>query len=166
MAPHTAGGTTAAGNSATARLRRGARRLRWSQRCASRRSALDSNTRAASLLTASSHVGEETWQASSERARSWCKPRRDTSLSRSNLETLPMSRVVVRSLVAVVSLVVARTSPLAAQNAVTISGHVTASGMPLTGARVRITELGLERVTDDAGRYSFVVPSADVRGQT
>jgi TonB-dependent SusC/RagA subfamily outer membrane receptor len=77
-----------------------------------------------------------------------------------------MSRVVVRSLIAVLALGWARSVPLAAQTAVTISGHVTSSGRPLSGAHVRIAELGLERSTDAFGRYSFVVPSADVRGQT
>jgi len=56
--------------------------------------------------------------------------------------------------------------PVAAQGAVTVSGHVTSSGRPLVGARVRITELRLERSTDVAGRYSFIVPSSEVRGQT
>ncbi|MGH7619157.1 MAG: TonB-dependent receptor plug domain-containing protein, partial [Gemmatimonadaceae bacterium] len=48
----------------------------------------------------------------------------------------------------------------------TVSGYVSAAGKPLANARVRIVELGLERSSDAAGRYSFVVPSADVRGQT
>src|SRR4051812_15781562 len=55
----------------------------------------------------------------------------------------------------------------AAQQAVTVSGHVTAGGGPLAGARVRIADLipPIERPTDPPGRYSFVIPANNVRGQ-
>ena len=53
-----------------------------------------------------------------------------------------------------------------AQQAMTVTGHVTYRGTPLVGARVRFAEFGTERVTDADGRYSFVIPSVNVRGQT
>jgi TonB-dependent SusC/RagA subfamily outer membrane receptor len=55
---------------------------------------------------------------------------------------------------------------LGAQEAVTISGHVSADNHPVQGATVRIPELGLGGSTDAEGRYSLIVPSAKVRGQT
>ena len=55
---------------------------------------------------------------------------------------------------------------LTAQEAVRVSGHVTAQGAPLAGAKVRIDELKIERTTATDGAYSFVVPSNAVRGQT
>ncbi len=66
-----------------------------------------------------------------------------------------------------VSLLIAAPA-LSAQQAVTVSGHVTAAGAPLVGAHVRIADLKppIERVTDDAGHYSLIVPSASVHGQT
>ncbi|MDB4890436.1 MAG: TonB-dependent outer membrane protein SusC/RagA [Gemmatimonadetes bacterium] len=55
---------------------------------------------------------------------------------------------------------------LAAQEAVTITGHVSSARMPVRGATVRIDQLDLGAVTDAEGRYSFIVPSTRVRGQT
>jgi TonB-dependent SusC/RagA subfamily outer membrane receptor len=57
-------------------------------------------------------------------------------------------------------------SALAAQEAVTVSGHVSADNHPIQGATVRIQELNLGSSTDAEGRYSFIVPSSRVRGQT
>jgi hypothetical protein len=54
----------------------------------------------------------------------------------------------------------------AAQEAVTVSGHVSAGGRPVQGATVRIQELNIGSTTDVEGRYSFIVPSSRVRGQT
>ena len=53
-----------------------------------------------------------------------------------------------------------------AQEAVTVTGHVSAASAPVRGASVRIQELDLGAVTDADGRYSFIVPSTRVRGQT
>jgi len=55
---------------------------------------------------------------------------------------------------------------LAAQEAVTIGGHVSAGGIPVQGATVRIPALGLSSTTTSEGRYSLIVPSSRVRGQT
>jgi TonB-dependent SusC/RagA subfamily outer membrane receptor len=55
---------------------------------------------------------------------------------------------------------------LAAQEAVTVTGHVSANNHPIQGATVRIQELNLGGSTDAEGRYSFIVPSSRVRGQT
>ncbi|HEX9484177.1 MAG TPA: TonB-dependent receptor plug domain-containing protein [Gemmatimonadaceae bacterium] len=57
-------------------------------------------------------------------------------------------------------------APAAAQSAMTITGHVSAASMPLKGANVRIESLDLVAVTNNDGRYSFIVPSTRVRGQT
>ena len=53
-----------------------------------------------------------------------------------------------------------------AQESVTIGGHVSAAGNPVQGATVRIPALGLSSTTTSEGRYSLIVPSAKVRGQT
>src|SRR5215211_5821377 len=53
-----------------------------------------------------------------------------------------------------------------AQEAVTISGHVSADNHPVQGATVRIQALNVGSTTDVEGRYSFIVPSSSVRGQT
>jgi TonB-dependent Receptor Plug Domain len=55
---------------------------------------------------------------------------------------------------------------LAAQEPVTITGHVSSASMPVRGATVRIDQLDLGATTDAEGRYSFIVPSTRVRGQT
>ena len=60
---------------------------------------------------------------------------------------------------------VALSSAAIAQQAVTVSGYVSSHGAPLAGAHVRVDELKIDRKTDASGRYSFVVPSASVRGQ-
>src|SRR5215475_12802032 len=70
------------------------------------------------------------------------------------------------ALVALVVLVAFVGSRAGAQQAVTVSGHITSGGAPLGGARISIDELKLERTTDGEGRYSFVVPSSAVRGQS
>src|SRR4051812_22777875 len=57
-------------------------------------------------------------------------------------------------------------SAASGQQAVNVSGHVTAEGRPLEGARVAIQSLNIERRTDRTGYYSFLVPSARVGGQT
>lgn len=54
----------------------------------------------------------------------------------------------------------------AAQEAVTLTGHVSAANMPLQGASVRIPDLNLGTSTDVDGRYSLIIPSSRVRGQT
>jgi len=59
-----------------------------------------------------------------------------------------------------------RAASLAAQEAVTIGGHISAGGNPVQGATVRIPALGLSATTTSEGRYSLIVPSAKVRGQT
>ncbi|HTI65159.1 MAG TPA: TonB-dependent receptor plug domain-containing protein [Gemmatimonadaceae bacterium] len=53
-----------------------------------------------------------------------------------------------------------------AQDAVTISGHVSAADHPVQGATVRIQELRLATTTSAEGRYTLIVPSSKVRGQT
>jgi TonB-dependent SusC/RagA subfamily outer membrane receptor len=57
-------------------------------------------------------------------------------------------------------------SVAAAQQAVSVSGHITAEGRALAGASVRVPALGIERTTDRAGYYSFLIPSNRVGGQT
>ena len=52
-----------------------------------------------------------------------------------------------------------------AQEAVTVSGHVSTGNMPLQNATVRIPSLDVGGMTDENGRYSFIVPSSRVRGQ-
>jgi TonB-dependent SusC/RagA subfamily outer membrane receptor len=63
-------------------------------------------------------------------------------------------------------LLAAPLSPAVAQEAVTIDGHVSAAGQPVQGAIVRIPALGLSSTTSSEGRYSLIVPSTKVRGQT
>src|SRR4029079_29376 len=64
---------------------------------------------------------------------------------------------------AALSIPVAR---VAAQEAVTIGGHVSAGGNPVPGGTPRIPALGLSSTTSSEGRYSLIVPSSKVRGQT
>ena len=52
-----------------------------------------------------------------------------------------------------------------AQEAVTLTGRVSAARTPLRGASVRVEELGMEATTDAQGRYSLIIPSTRVRGQ-
>jgi hypothetical protein len=65
-----------------------------------------------------------------------------------------------------VFLLITAAASVAAQGAVTVTGHVSASAMPLRGATVRIAELDLGSTTDADGRFSFIIPSARVLGQT
>jgi hypothetical protein len=53
-----------------------------------------------------------------------------------------------------------------AQQAMTVSGRVTANGRAVAGASVRVPDIRIEAVTGADGRYSFIIPSASVRGQT
>lgn len=57
-------------------------------------------------------------------------------------------------------------SRAAAQEAVTVTGHVSTASMPVRGVAVRIESLNIGATTDGDGRYSFIVPSTRVRGQT
>ncbi len=63
-------------------------------------------------------------------------------------------------------LLVALPAAGSAQTAVTVMGHVFAASMPVRGASVRIEQLDLGGITDADGRYSFIVSSARVQGQT
>lgn len=73
------------------------------------------------------------------------------------------SRVGLSWCLAVLSIWAVR---LGAQEAVIVGGHVSAAGNPVQGATVRIPALGLSSTTSSEGRYSLVVPSTKVRGQT
>ena len=64
-----------------------------------------------------------------------------------------------------VALLLAATSA-AAQSSVTITGHVSSAGMPLQGASVRIEQLDIGTTTNADGRYSIIIPSSRVQGQT
>lgn len=76
-----------------------------------------------------------------------------------------MSRV--RALVRQSVLILVSVAALAnAQGAVTVTGHVSAASMPVRGATVRIEELKVGSTSDAEGRFSFIVPSARVLGQT
>jgi hypothetical protein len=77
-----------------------------------------------------------------------------------------MNRSIARKAFAAVTLLVAASATIRAQQPMTVAGYVTSRGAPLAGARVRVDELALERQTDASGRYSFVIPSMAVRGQT
>ena len=63
-------------------------------------------------------------------------------------------------------LLVSVSATAAGQGAVTVRGHVSAAAMPVRGATVRIEALNIESTTDGEGRFSFIIPSARVRGQT
>ena len=54
----------------------------------------------------------------------------------------------------------------AAAQTATISGRVLSDGAPVQAVAVSIAELGLGGITNDSGRYTIVVPSARVLGQT
>jgi hypothetical protein len=54
---------------------------------------------------------------------------------------------------------------LTAQDAETITGHVTADSFPVRGANLSIPELGLSTTTNADGRYTFIISSTRVRGQ-
>ncbi len=60
-----------------------------------------------------------------------------------------------------------RAAPSAlAQEPESITGHVSAGGRPVQGATVRIRELGIGTTTNADGRFTFIVRSSSVRGQT
>jgi TonB-dependent SusC/RagA subfamily outer membrane receptor len=75
-----------------------------------------------------------------------------------------MNQVVIRTLFTL-ALTGGSVGTLLAQRAMTVAGHVTSQGAPLTGAHVRVDELRIDRTTDSDGRYSFVIPSSSVLGQ-
>jgi TonB-linked SusC/RagA family outer membrane protein len=70
----------------------------------------------------------------------------------------------------VIALTVAALPALPAQllsQGATITGHVTAEGgVPIAGVSVSITGMGLGSITDQAGLYSFTVPSTRLTNQT
>ena len=70
------------------------------------------------------------------------------------------------TIVRAVTFVIIAAGALEAQEAVTISGHVSAADRPVQGATVRIQELRLSTTTSAEGRYTLIVPSSRVRGQT
>jgi TonB-dependent SusC/RagA subfamily outer membrane receptor len=53
-----------------------------------------------------------------------------------------------------------------AQEPESITGHVSADGLPVQGATIRIRELGIGTTTNGEGRFTFIVRSSSVRGQT
>jgi TonB-dependent SusC/RagA subfamily outer membrane receptor len=53
-----------------------------------------------------------------------------------------------------------------AQEAVTVTGHVSANAQPVRGATVRIAALDMSTVTNPDGFFSMIVRSTNVRGQT
>ncbi len=60
-----------------------------------------------------------------------------------------------------------RAAPSAlAQEPESITGHVSAGGHPVQGATVRIRELGIGTTTNADGRFTFIVRSSIVHGQT
>ena len=77
-----------------------------------------------------------------------------------------MSRRLLALPALVVLAIACLAAPAAAQNAVTITGHVSAARTPLQGASVRIEQLDLGATTNADGRYSIIVPSSRVQGQT
>src|SRR5689334_9414274 len=79
---------------------------------------------------------------------------------------LPLSfnEIPMRRLISI--LLVAVSLPAAAQRAVTITGHVSSGNAPLQGASVRIEQLDMTTTTNADGRYSLIVPSSRVQGQT
>ena len=70
------------------------------------------------------------------------------------------------TLVSAATLMTLAAGAIRAQEAVTISGHVSAADRPVQGASVRIQELRLSTTTNAEGRYTLIVPSSRVRGQT
>jgi TonB-dependent SusC/RagA subfamily outer membrane receptor len=77
-----------------------------------------------------------------------------------------MTSIRGRTIVRAATLVTFAAGALGAQDAVTISGHVSAADHPIQGATVRIQELRLSTTTSAEGRYTLIVPSSRVRGQT
>lgn len=79
-----------------------------------------------------------------------------------------LKRVIARcrTAAAIALLGVAPVVAASAQRPVTVSGFVTASGVPVRGASVSISDLDVSATSNDEGRYSFIVPASQVRGQT
>ena len=76
-------------------------------------------------------------------------------------------RKLVRKLAAVAALSLGAASAAAAQVGTTISGTVTSeAGAPLPGATVLIQGTTIGTHTDDAGRYTIVVPASRANGQS
>jgi TonB-linked SusC/RagA family outer membrane protein len=74
---------------------------------------------------------------------------------------------VARRVTAAIALLVGVASVAAAQSGATISGTVTSEeGTPLPGATVLIQGTTIGTHTDDAGRYTIVVPAARANGQS
>src|SRR3954468_1437529 len=73
---------------------------------------------------------------------------------------------LLRSVSSAFALLVFATSALMAQAGVTISGTVTSEqGVPLVGATVLLQGTNIGAQTNEAGRYTFVVPSTRANGQ-
>src|SRR3954468_17723390 len=89
------------------------------------------------------------------------------SPSASRSEVLPVMMRRFRALAACsLALLVSTAARGRAQEAVTLTGHVSSAAMPLRGASVQIPQLDLSTTTDANGRYSFIIPSSRVRGQS
>src|SRR4051812_10998276 len=73
---------------------------------------------------------------------------------------------VARRLAAAASILIAAPAAARAQGSMTISGHITESGRPASNVSVAISALGLSTTTNSTGLYTFIVSSANVRGQT
>src|SRR4051812_1457381 len=74
---------------------------------------------------------------------------------------------LARKVTAAIALLVGVASVAAAQSGATISGTVTSEeGTPLPGATVLIQGTTIGTHTDDAGRYTIVVPAARANGQS
>ena len=77
-----------------------------------------------------------------------------------------MTRMHCRLTTLVLAALVAWPQLARAQQPITISGNVVnETGQPMPGASVALVGLGLGAMTDDAGKYSFVVPAARASGQ-
>ncbi|MDB4916694.1 MAG: TonB-dependent outer membrane protein SusC/RagA [Gemmatimonadetes bacterium] len=63
-------------------------------------------------------------------------------------------------------LLAALPAALRAQEAETVTGHVSANGLPVRGAKVRIGALDMETTTNPDGFFSMIVRASNVRGQT
>ncbi len=78
-----------------------------------------------------------------------------------------MTRMHCRLTTLVLAAAVAWPQLAPAQQPITISGNVVnETGQPMPGASVALLGLGLGSMTDDAGKYSFIVPAARASGQT
>jgi TonB-linked SusC/RagA family outer membrane protein len=76
-----------------------------------------------------------------------------------------MMRAVPLRVLAALAFVGLAPASLAAQQGTTVSGRVTGTtNQPIPAVNVAITSLGVGAITDDAGRYSFVVPAARASG--